>query len=158
MLSVRRSGRAGAPGLQRAWRVRQLSQQQIIDCDAQSFGCEGGFSDPAFDYARRTPISAFSNYPYKAARTVCKDTVGLDFTIKWQAKATPYVSFHVKRALKATKYEVIATVMVSASESMMHLPSSDDVYDAKASGECGMMVDHSVAMYKAFEVTAEQLS
>ncbi len=45
-----------------------LSVQQLVDCChyGGSFGCGGGFQDPALDYVRDKGIMTAADYPYIA--------------------------------------------------------------------------------------------
>jgi cathepsin L len=51
----------------------KLSEQQFVDCDPQSSGCNGGLEMWAFEYAAKNPQELESSYPYtaKTGRT-CK--------------------------------------------------------------------------------------
>ncbi|GAU21929.1 hypothetical protein TSUD_110690 [Trifolium subterraneum] len=54
--------------------LRNLSPQELIDCDIQNHGCEGGRPEKAFIYAsrgRRHGITFESLYPYHAKRQPC---------------------------------------------------------------------------------------
>lgn len=56
-----------------------LSEQQLVDC-SRSFGnegCNGGFMDYGFAYAKTTPICSETDYPYKARDQNCKLDSGL---------------------------------------------------------------------------------
>lgn len=43
-----------------------LSEQQLLDCEKKSKGCEGGWPHWAFDYLTDGPIYTTDSYPYKA--------------------------------------------------------------------------------------------
>ena len=51
--------------------LHELSAQQIIDCDHQSYGCHGGLFTNAFDHAQHVPIMSEEDYPYIAASQHC---------------------------------------------------------------------------------------
>jgi cathepsin F len=44
----------------------KLSEQQFVDCDKQSSGCNGGLEIWAFQYAKSNPLELETDYPYKA--------------------------------------------------------------------------------------------
>ncbi|XP_064455230.1 procathepsin L-like isoform X3 [Ornithodoros turicata] len=50
-----------------------LSQQNLIDCDTSSFGCDGGYPYMGFQYIRDNGgINTFESYPYEARDNVCR--------------------------------------------------------------------------------------
>jgi C1A family cysteine protease len=49
-----------------------FSEQQLVDCEKQSHGCNGGLMDYAFDYVSKKGIETEEDYPYKAADESCK--------------------------------------------------------------------------------------
>lgn len=50
----------------------KLSEQQFVDCDPQSDGCDGGLEMYAFEYAKKNGQELEKNYPYKAKTEKCK--------------------------------------------------------------------------------------
>ena len=51
----------------------KLSAQQLLDCDKNTNGCNGGKFRMAFDYiARNGGINSLENYPYTAKVSECK--------------------------------------------------------------------------------------
>lgn len=56
-----------------AGKVLTLSEQQLVDCDTTSHGCEGGLMDNAFNYIKSNDgIETDKVYPYTAADGKCK--------------------------------------------------------------------------------------
>lgn len=49
-----------------------FSEQQIVDCDTTSYGCNGGFPIEAFRYVAKNGIEPESDYPYSAQDGSCK--------------------------------------------------------------------------------------
>uniref|UniRef100_A0AC35GN82 VWFA domain-containing protein n=1 Tax=Panagrolaimus sp. PS1159 TaxID=55785 RepID=A0AC35GN82_9BILA len=41
-----------------------LSEQELVDCETISHGCNGGYPDVAFDYIRQKGLHSRTNYPY----------------------------------------------------------------------------------------------
>lgn len=60
-----------------------LSEQQMVSCDRQSYGCSGGFMSSA-DYVVRKGLTDETSFPYVAYNSRCKS--GLDI----KAKAVKY--------------------------------------------------------------------
>jgi len=54
----------------------KLSEQQLVDCDKTSDGCNGGLEIWAFNYAKTAAIELESTYPYKGKDETCKDKSG----------------------------------------------------------------------------------
>jgi len=51
--------------LKGGYRLMKLSPQQITSCDSDSYGCDGGWTENAFDYvAQAGGIETESSYPY----------------------------------------------------------------------------------------------
>jgi len=50
-----------------------LAEQQCVDCDGESEGCNGGWMDTCFDHLRNRNICSSSEYPYTATDTTCDE-------------------------------------------------------------------------------------
>merc|ERR1712137_409839 len=46
--------------------LKQMSEQQLIDCSLKNDGCSGGLMDDAFQYAMTAAICSEESYPYLA--------------------------------------------------------------------------------------------
>lgn len=50
----------------------KLSEQQLVDCNTQNYGCNGGYMSRAFQYIRQNRITTNHSYPYEAVRRTCR--------------------------------------------------------------------------------------
>jgi C1A family cysteine protease len=48
------------------------SEQQIVDCDSNNYGCNGGWPQVALQYLAGAGIQSEASYPYKAYDQTCK--------------------------------------------------------------------------------------
>ena len=48
-----------------------FSEQQLMDCDTQSYGCNGGYPDLAVDYATKAGLESNADYPYTGVDANC---------------------------------------------------------------------------------------
>jgi hypothetical protein len=51
-----------------------LSEQQLVDCDPRSSGCNGGWHDYAMMYAETKPLALAGDYPYRGIDQTCQDS------------------------------------------------------------------------------------
>merc|ERR1719163_647245 len=51
-----------------------MSEQQFVDCDTGSDGCNGGLMQQAFEWAESQAIATESSYPYTARDGTCKSS------------------------------------------------------------------------------------
>ena len=56
----------------RTGRLISLSEQQIIDCDTESYGCNGGSIDSALQYASEIGLCTEPEYPYTGVDHACQ--------------------------------------------------------------------------------------
>ena len=50
--------------------ISSLSSQQLVDCNMNNFGCNGGDFGTAFNYAAKSGLELDSSYPYVGYRQV----------------------------------------------------------------------------------------
>lgn len=55
-------------------RLVSLSQQQQLDCNTGTSGCDGGWFVPTFEYIGRVGLTTSSQYPYKGFKSTCMDS------------------------------------------------------------------------------------
>ncbi|KAK2195085.1 bifunctional Cysteine peptidase [Babesia duncani] len=59
-----------------------LSEQELVSCDENSYGCSGGFSDSAMKYIINHGVSSKENYPYDGTDRVCSVPAGDKISIE----------------------------------------------------------------------------
>jgi len=57
-----------------------LSEQQLVDCDKKSAGCNGGYPDTALAYVQSTGLESESAYPYKGKNGACANAAAQTHT------------------------------------------------------------------------------
>ena len=60
-----------------------LSEQHLISCASQRNGCQGGWPQDAFVYARVNGIASEEDYPYMATNGTCKTVGGQSYITDW---------------------------------------------------------------------------
>ena len=94
-------------------KVDRLSEQELVDCSTENFGCQGGLMDKAFDYCiENNGLHSDKNYPYTATDNECmngcsvdKNTCSNDNKVKNSGNfnylyTTPYSINSLKEAVK----------------------------------------------------------
>merc|ERR1711907_196423 len=66
-------------GLEGAWQIAtgkltSMSEQQFVDCDTSSMGCNGGNMNTAFTWAEKQNVATESSYAYTARDGTCKSS------------------------------------------------------------------------------------
>ncbi|KAK8807222.1 hypothetical protein WA158_003981 [Blastocystis sp. Blastoise] len=116
-----------------------LSEQQLVDCDSQSLGCNGGLMDYAFEYViGNEGICSEEDYPYTAQDDDCKSD---ECTPK--GKIINYVDVVPKDgdALLEAISQNVVSVAVEA-DSFIFQAYKSGIVDSE---ECGTKVNHGVA-------------
>jgi KDEL-tailed cysteine endopeptidase len=114
-----------------------LSEQQLVDCDTQSDGCEGGLMDFGFDYEKNHTMCSEKEYPYKGQDLKCTDTVCVDQTFKIvnYTDVTP----NSKSAMKAALTQQPVSVAVDAGNLAWQF-----YFGGIVRSLCGTSLDHGV--------------
>jgi C1A family cysteine protease len=121
-------------------KLLKLSEQQFVDCDPQSDGCDGGLEMYAFEYAKKNAQELEKNYPYtgKTGRK-CKATKSEELV-----EATSYAAVPKKSSaqLKAAVALQPTCVSVDASSSKWQMYSGGIYTDKKKT--TARDLDHAV--------------
>ncbi|XP_027915817.1 vignain-like [Vigna unguiculata] len=116
-----------------------LSEQELVDCDTQNYGCNGGFMEWAFDYIKRYGITTENNYPYVARDGTCD-------TSKVQQPAVSIDGYEsVPRNNEAALINVVANQPVSVA---IDAGGYDFQFYSEGvfTGLCGTELNHGVAI------------
>ena len=75
--------------IKRGWLVN-LSAQQLVDCDTQNSGCDGGDEATAYEYMiNNGGIAMWRDYPYTSVESgvggFCRDNVSLTLQVRQRA-------------------------------------------------------------------------
>ncbi|PSD79399.1 C1 family peptidase, partial [Acinetobacter baumannii] len=115
-----------------------LSEQQLVDCDTASKGCNGGYKAKAFKFIiDNGGIDTEANYPYKAQQGVCNNNAKHIVTINGYANAPPNDENSLQ---KAVTYQPIR-VSIDASTKDFQLYTS-----GLFTGTCGTKTNHAVTL------------
>uniref|UniRef100_N1QXW2 Thiol protease SEN102 n=1 Tax=Aegilops tauschii TaxID=37682 RepID=N1QXW2_AEGTA len=92
----------------KTWRSIRLSVQELVDCNIQNYGCNGGDYWYAFRYVKENGLTTESSYPYKARQGICRK---LDKKVEGRISNFRYVRRNEDALEKAVaKQPVIVTV------------------------------------------------
>jgi C1A family cysteine protease len=114
----------------------KLSEQQFVDCDPQSSGCNGGLEMWAFEYAATNPQELEGDYPYTAADGTCKATASKEVVTALSYTAVPKKSdSQLKAAIDAQP------TCVSVDAGIYFQTYKGGILNAPL---CGRRLDHAV--------------
>ena len=114
-----------------------LSEQQLVDCDPRSRGCDGGLMTSAFKYVMKKGLCTEEDYPYHAKDEECKFeqcTPAIDI------KRFEIVPENDGEALKQAVSKAPVSVTVDADSSVFQMYTGG-VVDSTA---CGTDQNHGV--------------
>lgn len=114
-----------------------LSEQQLVDCDERSSGCDGGLMDYAFEYVRKKGLCSEEAYPYEGEQGECRETECVPV-----ARSVGYeiVPENDGVALRAAVAQGPVSVAVEADSPIFQLYVSG-VVDSEL---CGTLLNHGV--------------
>jgi C1A family cysteine protease len=116
-----------------------LSEQQLVDCDSQNYGCGGGYMDNSFNYIIQTNgISSEAEYPYQGIEQTCK----INDQMTPAAQITSFVDVPAndeQQLLQAVAQQPISVGIDVGPEFHLY---KEGVY----SGTCGRPFNHAVTL------------
>lgn len=121
----------------------QFSQQELVDCSQEDYGCDGGWPTNTYYYIWNYGIQSYSSYPYYGNQYYCErdETKRIWFDNSYMPKE---VAFTQTAALNAAAKGIVAGTAVYSGGKFNNLGPSPDIYNAAGSGECSIEVDHAV--------------
>jgi len=117
-------------------KLASFSEQQLVDCEKQSQGCNGGLMDYAFAYTAKQGIEQESDYPYKAVDQKCKYAKKKAVNVN---KGFKDVEKNSADALKAALVAAPVSVAIEADEDSFQFYNSGVIKSG-----CGASLDHGV--------------
>ncbi|KAK4858211.1 hypothetical protein QYF36_012816 [Acer negundo] len=117
----------------------ELSEQQLVDCDTNNSGCNGGTMDAAFKYIiENGGVAAESSYPYEGSDGTCDQQKATDTA----AQITRYhdVTPNNEQELKIAVHKQPVSIAVSVGQEFKSYGGG--VFD----GSCGNRLNHAVTL------------
>jgi C1A family cysteine protease len=120
--------------------LTSLSEQQLVDCSTLNYGCNGGWYERAWNYARNDGgLCTESSYPYKATDGTCKSsTCGTKYNDPTSSVYTS-VTKDSDTALATAVAAGCVSVSIEADQFAFQYYSSGVL-----TGNCGCNTDHAV--------------
>merc|ERR1712025_505517 len=129
-------------GLEGAWQLAtgnlvSMSEQQFVDCDTGSSGCNGGLMDQAFGWAENQAIATEDSYAYTARDGSCKSSFS---TAIPSGGVTGFKDVsNSASALKSALQNSPISVAIEADQSVFQQYTGGVI-----SSGCGSNLDHGV--------------
>lgn len=114
-----------------------LSEQELVDCEPKSNGCNGGLSAYGFQYAMNVGMVSEDEYPYTAVTGTCNNSVlngGVKVT-DWQ-----WVVRQSADELKNAIAKQPVSVSIQADQPVFHQYTSGII----SGTDCGTSLDHAI--------------
>ena len=115
-----------------------FSEQQVVDCDTQSQGCNGGWMDYAFEYLHGHPFCSEDDYPYYAVDMTCDDS-----------KCTGSQTMRGYHDIPAGNEDALLDELVNGPISVAVDASEWSYYEGGIVDSCGKSLNHGVTLVKA---------
>jgi len=133
-----------------------LSQQELVDCEIRSNGCDGGFPEYALDYVFTKGLALSSVYPYVGTEMRCRRNSSR--SVFTGGSRPPITNFTIEYAKRVVQDGIHAAVFVYSEGEFRFLSDSDDVYDARNTDDCKSKMDHALTLLDATDDTVTLLN
>jgi len=114
-----------------------LSEQQMVDCDTKSDGCNGGLQEYGMDYMENNTQETESDYPYTARNGKCQTSAAEGKVLVTQIHNVQEESVD---QLKAAIAQGPTSVTIEADKLVFQMYRGG-IFD---SSKCGTDLDHAV--------------
>lgn len=114
-----------------------LAEQQMVDCDTVSYGCNGGWQYAGFEYAEANAEDFEKDYAYKAMDGSCKSS---SYTGQVNVESYDNVKANSVAQLKAAVALAPTSVTIEA-DTLVFQQYTGGVLNSKS---CGTNLDHAV--------------
>jgi C1A family cysteine protease len=121
-------------------KLYSLSEQQLVDCDTQCYGCNGGVQAYAFQYYKSYYAHSEETYSYKAKEGTCKYNSYTPTDVKtkgWTGYTN--VTANNESQMKAALQKGVLAVAIQADQSSFQRYRTG-IFD---SASCGTQLDHA---------------
>ncbi|EKX72960.1 cysteine protease [Theileria equi strain WA] len=111
-----------------------LSEQELVNCETHSHGCDGGFSDSALRYIKVHGLSSSSDVPYFAKNEVCYSV----------SRSKTYID-----AVSIMKGDEILNKSLVLSPTVVFIAASEELTTYKSgiyNGSCSDQLNHAVLL------------
>ena len=122
-----------------------LSQQELVDCNTQSSGCNGGSTVTVFEYIAKNGISTASQYPYRKAQESCKRS-SINGRISPKVQYPKQLSFTTSYLASYISKGYHPYANLYSSGKFKSVSRSEEPFRADLSGECQKMKNHAIAI------------
>ncbi len=114
------------------------AEQELVDCDTQSSGCNGGWMDYAFTYLQQNAFCTEDQYPYRAVDGTCKVSA---------CSGGPNDKAYTD--ISAGDEAGLLTALVNGPVSVAVDANSWSFYSGGILDSCGTSLDHGVTLVKS---------
>jgi C1A family cysteine protease len=114
-----------------------FSEQELVDCDTQSSGCNGGLMDFAFEYLEKNGFCTEEQYPYTARDGTCS-----------ASKCTSGPMDKAFTDIPAKNEDSLLSALSSGPVSVAVDANSWSFYSSGIMSSCGKSLDHGVTLIK----------
>lgn len=134
-------------GLEGAWQISSgqltsMSEQQFVDCDKSSMGCNGGSMATAFSWAEKQNIATEASYPYTAQDGSCKSSFSTAIpsggVTGYKSVGSLFFKATVAKLESAIDLGPVSIAIEADQTSFQHYTGG------VLSGNCGTNLDHGV--------------
>ena len=122
-----------------------LAEQQCLECDTESEGCNGGWMTTCFKHLRNKNLCSEDEYPYTAIDGVCSETDRCSGKMGWEISGVVEIAEGDCAGLDAADDEGPVSIAVDATA--MQFYSSGIIKPGMLCGDKADSLNHGIAVY-----------